>query len=371
MHPYFPDFLPFFLFFTLCYSMDTPALIPSLESYDPSGVGVHNGNLFGFPFTAATAQVWILPVPWDVTTSYRPGTAQGPAAILQESTQLDFFDPVDPEGWKRGIFMAAIDEFWWAKNKTLRSQADGIIEQLEAGKTLGESPDLQQDLNLINQTCQALNQWVYDQCQTALDQGRTVGILGGDHSVPLGYLQALADRATRDGEEFGILHIDAHADLRRSYEGFTFSHASIMDNALKLAPISRLVQVGIRDLCPDEAATIANSQGRIVTYLDRTVKSRLFQGESWGQLCQEIIAALPQRVYISFDIDGLDPTLCPATGTPVPGGLGWGEALFLLEALGQSDRQIVGFDLCEVGPQVWDANVGARLLYQLALLASR
>ncbi|MGA1262638.1 MAG: agmatinase family protein [Prochlorothrix sp.] len=346
--------------------LDRPPHTPDLADYDPSGVGVENGNLFGFPFSADAAQVWIVPVPWDVTTSYRPGTAAGPQAVLEASPQLDFFDLDDPEGWRRGIWMAPIEARWQAQNQALRTKADRLIQHLEQGKDLAESPELQQDLAEINQTGADLNAWVAATCGEALGRGKIVGILGGDHSVPLGYLQALAQRYSN----FGILHLDAHADLRHAYEGFTYSHASIMDNVLQLPQVSKLVQVGIRDLCPAEAAVIAANPDRIITHYDRHLQAQRYAGQSWHSLCQQIIADLPPQVYISFDIDGLDPKLCPNTGTPVPGGLDWEPTLYLLRQLSQS-RQIIGFDLCEVGCDPWDANVGARVLYQLALMAGR
>ncbi|MDP6368761.1 MAG: arginase family protein, partial [Planctomycetota bacterium] len=90
------------------------------------------------------------------------------------------------------------------------------------------------------------------------------------------------------------------------------------------------------------------------------------RGETWHALMEQALEPLPQRVWITFDVDGLQPTLCPNTGTPVPGGLSWSQANVLLYLLGKSGRKIVGFDLCEVGPKEWDANVGARLLYKLA-----
>ena len=176
-------------------------------------------------------------------------------------------------------------------------------------------------------------------------------------------MQALADI----NQSFGILHIDAHADLREAYEGFEFSHASIMFNALKIQQISHLVQVGIRDYCEAELKLI-QSDKRISTFFDRDIKQQQFNGKNWAEICENIISLLPQNIYLSFDIDGLDPKLCPNTGTPVPGGLELEQALFLIERLVQSGRKIIGFDLNEVAPgsDEWDANVGARLLYRLA-----
>jgi agmatinase len=196
-----------------------------------------------------------------------------------------------------------------------------------------------------------------------MDQNKIVALLGGDHSTPLGLMQALAEKHS----SFGILHIDAHADLREAYEGFEYSHASIMFNAIKIPQITHLVQVGIRDYCEAELRLI-KSDNRISAFFDRDIKHRQFEGTTWASICDQIIDVLPKKVYLSFDIDGLDPKLCPNTGTPVPGGLELEQSIYLVEKLVYSGRTIIGFDLNEVAPgkDEWDANVGARLLYRLA-----
>ena len=170
--------------------------------------------------------------------------------------------------------------------------------------------------------------------------------------------------------DFGILQIDAHCDLRKAYEGFTYSHASIMYNALKLPAVGRLVQVGVRDYCDEELNVIKRSMGRVVTYFDQDLKDELYEGTTWGNLCDQIIQDLPQYVYISFDIDGLDPKLCPNTGTPVQGGFETEQVFYLFSKLLQSKKNIIGFDLNEVGvgETDWDANVGARVLFKLCNL---
>jgi len=133
--------------------------------------------------------------------------------------------------------------------------------------------------------------------------------------------------------------------------------------------MARLVQVGIRDLCEEEHQRIASSGGRIRTFFDSELAEARFAGATWGQQTLRILEALPQDVYVSFDIDGLDPTLCPHTGTKVPGGLSFQMATGLLAAVVRSGRRIVGFDLTEVVPAgdgtEWDENVAARLLYKL------
>jgi len=207
-----------------------------------------------------------------------------------------------------------------------------------------------------------------------LEAGHIVGVIGGDHAVPLGCIAAHAARYPG----MGVLHLDAHADLRVAYEGFTYSHASIMHNVLAEVPgVARLVQVGIRDFGEAEFVAIEAGGGRVRTFFDAELARRRFDGEPWSSVVREIVDALPQHVYLSFDIDGLDPTLCPHTGTPVPGGLQFQEACALIAAVARSGRTIVGFDLCEVAPgpdgDEWDGNVGARLLYKMvgATLRSR
>ncbi|MEO0459129.1 MAG: agmatinase family protein, partial [Cyanobacteria bacterium P01_A01_bin.114] len=305
--------------------------------------------------------VLVLGVPWEVTVSYGAGTAQGPQALLDASPQLDFFDLDNPTGWHQGIFMMPISSDLIVQNADLRGKAAQVIAGQEQGITPQQDATLSEYLAEVNQGCELMNQWVREQSRDAIAQGKKVAVVGGDHSVPLGYLQALADVHT----DFGILHIDAHADLRDAYEGFTFSHASIMYNALKLPQISKLVQVGIRDVSSTEVDLANRSAGRIVMHFDSVLKQKGYGGTPWLETVQAIVTDLPQQVYISFDVDGLDPNLCPGTGTPVPGGLALEEAYCLLREVVTSGREIIGFDLCEVGPSEWDGNVGARIVYKL------
>lgn len=334
-----------------------------IASFDPNGMGDTNGNIYGLPFDTGTANLVILPVPWEVTVSYQAGTAKAPEAILEASYQVDLFDPFVKDAWKLGLAMKDIDVDLAAKSNTLRQKAEHYINQLAGGSSIAENPDLGTILSEVNQACIEMNAWVKKQSLELLNQQKLVGLLGGDHSTPLGLMQALAEQH----QAFGILHIDAHADLRKAYEDFEFSHASIMYNALKIEQVTRLVQVGIRDYCEAELNLI-ESDKRITTFFDRDIKHRQYEGSSWSAVCDEIVDALPEKVYLSFDIDGLDPRLCPGTGTPVPGGLEMEQAIYLIEKLVYSGRTIISFDLNEVGPgdNEWDANVGARLLYKLA-----
>jgi agmatinase len=216
----------------------------------------------------------------------------------------------------------------------------------------------------VNAFGDAVNDWVYEKTTTLLAAGKMPVTLGGDHSVPFGAMRAYAEKYPG----LGILHLDAHADLREAYEGFTWSHASIFHNVMtKIDGVARLVQVGVRDLGAAEWRMIEASEGRIVTFFDPDLAAQKETGKPWAALADHIVSHLPETVYLSWDIDGLDPTLCPSTGTPVPGGLSWNEAIGLLRALVRARKRIVGLDLCEVAPgeSEWDANVGARLLYKM------
>ncbi|MBU2913847.1 agmatinase family protein [Reichenbachiella agariperforans] len=332
-----------------------------LGSYDPSAPG-KQGTLFGLPFDQSSAEVVVYPVPWEVTVSYNRGTAYGPLSILEASAQLDLEVPNQEAPWKRGIWMRPIEGKVKAKSDMLRSKIEPYIAFLEGE---AESFDGEELLAKVNKATESLRLKIKSETLELLSEGKSIGLLGGDHSCPLGYMDALAERY----DDFGILQIDAHMDLRDAYEGFIHSHASIMYNALKNPQISKLVQVGIRDYCEEEYELVQESSDRIVVFFDQDIKNKLYEGESWKMLCDAMIAQLPDHVYVSFDIDGLRPELCPGTGTPVPGGIAYEQAIYLLQSLKNSGRKIIGFDLCEVAPQKfdqqWNANVGARLLYQL------
>lgn len=330
-----------------------------INSFDPNAPAT-TGNVFGLPFSPENADVVLFPVPWEVTVSYHTGTAQGPRAILEASSQVDLAVKDIPDAWKLGIAMMPVPAELENESVKLRELASKYITALEEGEEVSADDPV---VNRINQASENLNIYVKTTIAGLLDQQKIVGLVGGDHSTPLGYIRALAERY----EKFGILQIDAHADLRKAYEGFTYSHASIMYNALKLPAVGKLVQVGIRDYCDEELDVMRRASGRVATFFDQDIKDQLYEGATWSAICTKIIDQLPPLVYISFDIDGLNPKLCPNTGTPVAGGLDYEQVLFLIRKVVKSGRRIIGFDLNEVAPgdDDWDANVAARLLYQM------
>lgn len=334
------------------------------NTFDPNGVGLKNGNFIGLPFDYDQANIILFPVPWDVTVSYSAGTATGPQNILEESVQLDLYDVEIENAWKSGIYFKPVNQEILQKSHEFRQLSEPYIEFLENGGKLEDSPEMQVNLDKINQENLKLKEWVKLETGKILDQGKMIGLIGGDHSTPLGYYEALAERNT----DFGILHIDAHSDLRHAYEGFTHSHASICYNTLEIPQISRIVQVGIRDYCEAEVKLIQSHKERIEVFYDHEIRQTLYEGGKYTEIVDAIIAKLPMKVYVSFDIDGLDPKLCPNTGTPVAGGFEFSEVNYIFKRIVASGRQIIGFDVVETGGigNAWDGNVGARVVYKLA-----
>jgi agmatinase len=333
-----------------------------IDHFDPSQPGLADATIYGLPFTAEESEIVIIPVPWEVTVSYGAGASEGPEAVLEASYQVDLLHQQYPDLWKQGIYFSEAPEHWAKNSEKYKGLAQPIIEVLEQGEDIETFRALQSDLDTINRACQQLNQEVEEQVMYWINKGKKVVLLGGDHSTPLGYYQALA----KQHESFGILHLDAHMDLRKAYEGFTYSHASIMYNALKINQVEKLVQVGIRDFCEEEIGEVKQSD-KISVYTDADLKEAEFEGVTWKEKCDEIIALLPQKVTISFDIDVLLQWYCPNTGTPVPGGLSFEQATYLISRLAESGKEIIGIDLVEVAPgdDDWDGNVGARLLFHL------
>ena len=313
--------------------------------FDPDAAAPKKSGIYGLPFSPREAHVVIIPVPFEATTSYGGGTARGPGVVMEASKQVDLFDHEMGRPYEAGIAMLNVP----GKIVAWNSQA----------KKLGRK-----NVRAVNKISASVNDWVYAQTNALLDDGKMPVVLGGDHSVPFGAIRAYAEHHPG----LGILHLDAHADLRDAYEGFAWSHASIFHNVMtKIDGVAKLVQVGVRDIGTAEMRMIDDSNGRIVTFFDDVLAQRKERGSPFAELADEIIAQLPADVYLSWDIDGLDPTLCPGTGTPVPGGLSWNEAIGLLRAIRRAKKRIVGFDLCEVAPGMteWDANVAARLLYKM------
>jgi agmatinase len=331
-------------------------------SFDPSAAALPGSGVFGLPHSEAEAAVVLVPVPFEVTTSYGGGAAQGPAVILEASRQIDLFDVETGRPYEAGIHMLPPSEAILRLDRDARADAERVKEAGGAG----DDPGLRAAAARVNGATAEMNRLVEAEVARLLAAGKKVGVVGGDHSTAFGSVAAHA----RAFPGVGVLHLDAHADLRHAFEGFADSHASILHNVAERVPgVARIVQVGVRDVSEDEWEYARASGGRIVIHHDAVLAAARFEGETWGAQVRRIVDALPRDVYLSFDVDGLDPALCPHTGTPVPGGLSFAEACALVAGVVRSGRRIVGFDLVEVAPgpdgDQWDGNVGARLLYKM------
>lgn len=332
-----------------------------IDPHAPTSTGI-----FGLPADEGRSRLVYLPVPWDVTTSYRPGTAQGPMAIKAASDQIDYFDLDFPGLYREGLFMRDENPEVVQKNLFFRSMAAKVIAASVPGVAL--SPALQTQVAQINEASEWLNEWIYQNFRELFKQNKIPILVGGDHSTPFGAIKAYAEHFG----EMGILHIDAHSDTRAAYMGFIHSHASIMYNISEsIKNVTSIVQVGIRDFCEDEFLYTQNNS-KFSVFFDQDLQREKLRGKPFSETVSRIISKLPAKVYLSFDIDGLNPQYCPNTGTPVPGGIDFNEVLFLIKEVIHSGRQFIGFDLVEIAPcpqghNEWDANVGMRLLYKLSM----
>lgn len=264
-------------------------------------------------FAAARILVW--PVSYEGTVSYGGGTGQGAAAIIDASRNMELYDEeTDAEVYKMGIH------------------------------TLDESPAVDPPELMMNS--------LYDRAKQLVASDKFVTMIGGEHSVSAPVIRAHAEKYP----DLSVLQIDAHADLRDSYDGTPYSHASIMARVVKDLRIPA-VQVGIRSISVDEARVLDSLPTRIFW-----AKDIVGRDDWWDDAVDE----LTENVYLTVDIDGLDPSLVSATGTPEPGGLGWYETIGLIRTLARK-RNIVGMDLTEysyVDGQNASAFLCAKLIYK-------
>ena len=254
----------------------------------------------------------LLSVPYDGTSTFVKGADKGPQAILDASDSLELYD---------------------------------IQYDIDASKAGVYTDHHEYDLS----TPEAMVKSVYGRVSHFLDMGKRVAMVGGEHSVSVGAIRAMSERFP----DLTVLQIDAHADLRDEYHGSPYNHACVMRRAQECA---RVVQVGIRSVCEEDQCNIVPEN---IFYAHNIVGRT-----GWED---EVVERLTGNVYISFDLDGLDPSILPATGTPLPGGLQWYPTLNLLEKVFRA-RRVVGFDVVELCPQ--EGNVvsdvlAASLVYKM------
>lgn len=288
----------------------------------------------------------LIEVPFDATSSHHRCARYGPQAMRTASHQVE---------------LTLVDGRCPARQGIVAQQLS--IEQFNTEATLAMERLRQGDLDAARLVDDAYAR-VEHMLGTALTehwaQKRNVVVVGGDHSISYGALRLALETCP----DLGILHLDAHADLRSAYEGVTCSHASIMNRIKALKPDVPLTQVGLRDLGAQEKQRI-QSDPSILAFFDEALAQQQFLGMPWAEQAQAIIQTLPSEVWLSFDIDALDPSLCPNTGTPVPGGLSYYQAIDLIDRIHASGRSLIGADLTEVAGDPYDALIGARLVYRI------
>ncbi len=258
----------------------------------------------------------ILPVPYDATASYRTGAKDGPQAIINASRNLETFD-----------------------EELLCDVSTRGIHTLPELMPEHGSPE-----QMIKRVEEAAGE--------ILKRGKMLATLGGEHSITLGLVRAHKEFFP----QLSVLQIDAHLDLRHSYAGTIYSHASVMRRVYELSGIT---QVGIRSFSEEEHSFVVEKG--LKPFYQRNINYR----EDWPD---EVIERLSEEVYVTVDLDGFDPSVMPSVGTPEPGGLGWYEVLRLLRRLSEK-RRIVGFDVMELCPEpdnVAPDFLAARLVYKLA-----
>ncbi len=266
------------------------------------------------------SQIVIVPAPLEKTVSYGKGTCKGPEEILKASHYVEFYD----EEQSRELCF----------EKGICTLEPVNLQKLSIEKSLDK---------------------IYREVAKHIDAGKLVVTLGGEHSLSTAPIMAHYERFPN----LSILQIDAHSDLRQSYEGSKYSHASVMARVAEFNP--NIVQVGIRAQSKDEADFRKEKQ--IKTFYAREIKLGMY-GDNWQEL---VVRNLSENVYITFDIDGFDPSFMPATGTPEPGGLFWDETMNLLKIIGL-EKNIVGFDVVELAPNKFHPSsnfVAAKLVYKI------
>ncbi len=294
----------------------------SKRGYAPEGL-LNFGGLTHEMLSAHPATFSVLPVPYDLTASYVSGTRNGPRAIIEASTHMELYDDeLGRETWEAGI-------------ETLPSMEPTALGPGEMVKRVRAATE------------------------GILDAHRVPVILGGEHSVTLGAIQALLKRHPK----LSVLQLDAHADMRDSYQDTPFNHACIARRISELCPV---VQVGIRSLSTEEAEFLASEKKagkKAATRIKTWYASECLKGLDWARVVKD----LTDEVFITVDLDVFDPSIMPATGTPEPGGLGWYDALGVLRKAA-GNRKIVGFDVVELCPlpgNVAPDFLAAKLVYKM------
>ena len=317
-----------------------------------------SGHLFGMPIRYEDALIGVIPAPFGLTVSGRSGTHLAPQSILEASSQVDYGIWGYRDAWRTLACMLPEDACWQAWTDAWGERVAAYWARM-ARSEVGDT----QFLRDINHVCEQARAWVKKQVGFLLKEKKVPVILGGEHGISLGAIQSLCDYY--GGKDLGILQVDAHMDLHAAYGGMRYSHASVM-HAVMCSTEASLVQVGIRAFAACEQDFALRHGSRIKIFYQEAMDAELARGILWEEICMRIVEALPLRVYLSIDVDGLEGFSC---GTPVMNGLSVGRFLVLLRAILKAKKQIVGGDLVEFIPtKDFSAQYkAAQLLYRLCV----
>ena len=333
---------------------------PKYTNFDPNAMAMP-GKIFGLPHNAKDAAIHLIGGPSAISVSGGKGAEDGPKGLFEASAQIELFNKSYPDkAWLPGIYMKPIDSDLEFNHEQGRKLFKAMIDLIESeNKIRTYKKEIIGLSNRIDSICDSVNSDIRESVDASIRANKIVGYLGGCHGSVFGAIQAHAIHH----KSFTILHLDAHHDLRNAYEGIKNSHASIMYNVMEQIPeVTKLVSVGIRSYGKDEF-DYAKSNYKIKTFYSDDIFSETYLSTALNRIANECTG----DVYISFDIDFLEPYLCPNTGTPVPGGFTMFQAKKLINMIAEKCK-IIGFDLNEVVPNTpVDALVGAEILYHLCV----
>ena len=332
-----------------------------------SGDNDNGGYYFRDATPTADAPIVLVSAPWAVTSAAGQGAVYTPDAIIDASTHLSLYDVVSNTSIDGKVATAEVDYDLQESSLQLGGDAAKVVAHIEDGGAL-TGDYFARKVVRINLGFRDMHSSVGKRVFRFASKGKIVGVVGGDHSVAFGAVRSISSVYP----QMGVLFIDAHSDLRPSGKIFDYSHLSVARNIVDEIPaVSKLVQVGVRDMSREEM-DFAQNHPKITMFCHEKLTAERFSGRSWGEVCDDVVAQLPDKVYISFDIDALSPECCPHTKRPVAGGMTFDEAVCLINRVAESGREIVGFDLTEIVPVMEsgvDAAVGARMLVKLCAAA--
>lgn len=339
------------------------------KEFDPNTITPDNGNYFGISLEPEASALVLLSAPWDATSSLYAGSSYAPDAIIEMSRFVDFYEPLAPNSWRKGIATIPIDYSIQDLSHRLHPDTERLTKlHDEFGISVIDNLMYDRRLKRVNEGSVEINNMLFQQTQQWLDKGKIVGVIGGDQSISYSAIKAMGYKY----EHFGVIRIGSKCDMHEAYQGFDFSHASTMYNVMRDVPqLEQLALVGVQEFSPIEWER-ASSNARVKLFTAQDIWTQQFEGRTWAEQVDDIIATMPENVYIALNISGLVCECSPRKGRISNGGLSLFQFVYLINRVVASGRRIVGFDLTDVTPGVEnkrDILVVARLLFKMCSVA--